>query len=319
MKVAIMGTGAMASLFGARMAQQGNEVWLVSGWKENVDTVRATGITVHQKDVEDITVFPHATMQAADVIADGVYPDLVLISCKGMQTAATVQKALPIIGEKTSVLTLQNGLGNAEVIAQYVPADRVYFGNASVASDLVKPGEVKDTTNRNRSPLISLMPFNREMTPRCKEIGDLFQSLGYDTNASLTAEKYVWTKLCVNSCANALAGISLLPNYIYSNDRDGFQIINHVCAEVVAVAKAKGIDADYDDLRSYVHFTLYNQHHYVSMCQDMHNKRPTEIDTINGAIVREGKKLGIPTPVNETLMHLVRLISNHYADQWIKD
>ena len=84
------------------------------------------------------------------------------------------------------------------------------------------------------------------------------------------------------------------------------------------MAKAKGIDADYDDLRSYVHFTLYNQHHYVSMCQDMHNKRPTEIDTINGAIVREGKKLGIPTPVNETLMHLVRLISNHYADQWIK-
>ena len=82
------------------------------------------------------------------------------------------------------------------------------------------------------------------------------------------------------------------------------------------MAQAKGIPLDYQETRAYVHATYYNQHHYVSMCQDIHNRRPTEIDAINGTIVREGRALGIPTPVNETLMHLVRLITKHYDDQW---
>ncbi len=82
------------------------------------------------------------------------------------------------------------------------------------------------------------------------------------------------------------------------------------------MAGAKGISSDYEELRSYVHFTLYNKNHYTSMCQDVHNRRPTEIDAINGAVVREGKRLGVPTPVNETLTHLIRLIQNHYQERW---
>lgn len=312
-----MGTGAMACLFGGRMLQAGNEVWLVSGWKEQVEKIATDGLTLSEKDHEDVILHPHVTLHPEDVIANGApYPDLVMISSKGYQTSRTVKNALPLIGPETRVLTLQNGMGNADAIAAYVPADRIFFGAASVASDAPAIGHVKDTTNRNRSPLISIIPYNHVEDPFCGELGKLFSSLGYSTEASVAAERFVWKKLSVNCCGNAIAGISQLANYIYSNDRDAFILMNQICAEVCAVANAKGIFMDYEETRAYVHFTYYSQHHYVSMCQDIHNKRPTEIDTINGYIVKEGKRLGIPTPVNETLMHLVRLISNHYADQW---
>lgn len=317
MKIVIMGTGAMACLFGGRMMQAGNEVWLVSGWKEQADTIASKGLTLSEKDQEDVILHPHVTLHAEDVVADGgKYPDLVMISSKGYQTGRTIKNALPVVGPETRVLTLQNGMGNADVIASYVPAEHVFFGAASVAADVPALGHVKDTTNRNRSPLISIIPYTRKEDAFCEKLGDLFTSMGYSTEASVAAERFVWKKLSVNCCGNAIAGISQLANYIYSNDQDAFVMMNQVCAEVCAVANAKGIFMDYEETRAFVHFTYYSQHHYVSMCQDIHNKRQTEIDTINGYIVREGKRLGVPTPVNETLMHMVKLISNHYKDQW---
>lgn len=311
MKIAIMGTGAMACLFGGRLMNQGHEVWLISGWKQHLEKIQKDGLTV-QREADSFQVKPHATQRAADVTEAGGYPDLVLISCKGMETRSTVKKALPIIGPETYVLTLQNGIGNADVIAESVAHDRIVYGSASVAADLIELGHVKDTTNRNRSPLVSMMPFNRVMNARCEEIGQLFTDIGYDTNASLSAEKNIWTKLCVNCCANATGAVTRLPNYIYSNDRYGFQLINKLCAEVVTVAQAKGIDLDYEDMRAYIHLTLHNQHHFISMLQDVHNKRPIEVDTINGAVVREAKKLGIPTPVNETMALVLKVIAGNY-------
>ena len=316
MKIAIMGTGTMASLFAARMLQAGHEVWMVSGWKEQVEKIAADGLTLEQDGCEDITFYPHVTLNAADAVTDGVFPELVMISSKGYQTERTVKNALPLIGKESRVLTLQNGMGNAEIIAGYVPVERVFFGAASLASDAKGLGRVKDTTNRNRTPLISIVPFTRKDDAWCSRLAKLFESLGYSTAAGPAAERFVWKKLCLNSCGNALAGLSQLANYVYSNDQDGFILISKIMTECVAVARANGVPLDYDEMRAFAQATYYNQHHFVSMCQDMHNKRQTEIDTINGFIVSEGRRLGVPTPVNETLVHLVRLIQRHYADQW---
>ena len=317
MKITIMGTGTMACLFGSRMLQAGNTVWLVSGWEQQVKKISQDGLILSEKDREDILCHPNVTLRAEEVIADGIYPDLVMISSKGYQTERTIQNALPIIGDQTRVLTLQNGMGNADTIAKHVRTDHIFFGAASVAADMVELGHVKDTTNRNRSPLISIIPFSHKEDDFCGKLGGLFTSLGYSTDASVAAERFVWKKLCVNCSANAVAGISQLANYLYAPDEDGSVILNQVCAEVCAVARAKNIPMDAQETAAYVHKTLDTQHHYVSMCQDMHNKRRTEIGTINAYIVKEGAALGIPTPVNETLMHLVNLISRHYEDQWV--
>ena len=316
MKIVIMGTGTMACLFGGRMEQHGHEVWLVTGWRAQAEKIAADGLRLIQKGHEDLLLHPHVTMDAAEAVADGVYPELVMISSKGYQTERTIRNAMSAIGSETRVLTLQNGMGNAEIIARYVPAERVFFGAASLAADAPGLGQIQDTTNFNRSPLVSIVPFTRQEDPFCTQLGELFGSMGYATDAGVAAEKFVWKKLCLNSCGNALAGIAQLSNYVYSNDQDGFILLSRLCAECVAVANACGIELDYDEQRAFTQATYYNQHHYVSMCQDMHYRRPTEIDTINGAIIREGRKHGVPTPVNETMYHLVRLISRHYDDQW---
>jgi len=316
MKIAILGTGAMACLFGGRMVQAGHEVWMVSRWRENVEKISRDGICLVEKDRPTLTLWPNATLCPGDVTADGISAELVLVSCKTWQTAETLRYSMDIIGENTCVLSLQNGLGNEKILAQYVNSNNLFFGSASLAAVIAEPGTVKEFTNRNRSPLISLMPMNRLIDERTARIGKLFQSLGYDTDASLNAETWIWTKLCVNCCANAVSAIAQLPNCLYSNDRDGFTLLNQITSEVCDVARAKGVDVNYEELRSFIHFTLYNKSHYTSMCQDVHNQRPTEIDAINGAVVQEGKRLGVPTPVNETLTHLVRLIQNHYEERW---
>lgn len=318
MKIVVMGTGVMACLFGGRMCEAGHDVWLVSNWKEQIEKISKDGLIVSEKDKEDKLFHPHAIYKADEVVADGKYPDLVLISSKGYQTAKTTINALPAIGSATLVLTLQNGMGNGETIAEKVPEDRVFQGAASVAADMVEYGHVADNTNRNRSPLINIMPFNRQDSDKCQVIEKLFTAMGYSTMVAAAAEKNIWKKLAMNSSGNAIAAISQLANFVYANDMDGFILLSQLCAEVCAVANAKGIPLDYYETRAFIHKTYYNQHHYVSTCQDVHNERATEIDTINGVIVREGKALGIPTPVNETVYHMVRLISNHYAEQWKK-
>lgn len=320
MKIAVMGTGAMACLFSSRMVLSGHEVWMVSGWEEQVEHIRRNGLILSEDGQKDAVVHPRVTLRAGDVTAGGAKaPELVLISCKGYQTARTIRKALELIGPDTRVLTLQNGMGNAETIAGFVPEDRLFFGAASVGADLPELGHVKDTTNRNRSPLISIIPYTRKPDVFCTVLGELFELLGYGTDASVAAEPFVWKKLCINCCANAIAGISQLENAVFSNDPDGFILIDRVCAEVCAVAGARGIDLPYEDTRAYIHFNFYNQFRHVSMCQDIHNRRPTEIDSINGAIVRMARDNGIPVPVNETLVHLVRLISRNYDFRWTQN
>lgn len=315
MKISVLGTGAMACLFAGRMAQVGHEVWMVSRWKENVEKIGRDGLRLMERGRPDLVAHPRATLHPEDVTADGVRPELVLVSCKTWQTEETVKYSLGIVGENTCVLSLQNGMGNEEILSRYVKADNVFFGAASVAAEIPEPGTVQDFTNRNRSPLISLMPMNRVMDKRTARIGELFQSLGYDTDASPAAERWIWRKLCINCCANAVSAVAQISNRLLANDRDGFILLSRITGEVCAVANAKSVPEDYEDLRAYIHFTLYNNGHYTSMCRDVHDRRPTEIDAINGAVVREGKRLGIPTPVNETLTHLVRLIENHYGEQ----
>lgn len=154
---------------------------------------------------DDLVLHPHVTLHAQDVVAGGAgYPELVMISCKGYQTVRTVANALPLIGPDTRVLTLQNGMGNAEIIAERVPVEHVFFGAASVAADSHELGHVVDTTNHNRIPLIGIAPLSRREDPFCDVLEKLFVSLGYTTSASVASEQFVWKKLCLNSCGNAL-------------------------------------------------------------------------------------------------------------------
>lgn len=315
MKVAIMGAGAMGCMFGAKMTLSGQEVWLIDGWKEHVERMRQMGLAMERDGVvENIPV--NACLEVQEALEQmGEYPGLVIIFCKGVETEAVTKKAIPLIGPKTLVLTLQNGIGNADMIARYVPKEQILFGAASAAAVLNGPGSIRDNTSK-RPNLIDIMPMNGVITEECEAVAEMITKAGMGTTATLETEKFIWTKLSLNCCVNAIATLTRLANVYTSNDPNGFILFNKIVAEVVAVAQAKGIDVEYEQVRSFVHLALHKQNHYPSMLQDARNKRPLEIDTMNGAVVQEGKRLGIPTPVNETLTLLVKLLAGNYEHIW---
>lgn len=316
MKICIMGAGAMGCMFGAKYVRSGQKVVLVDGWQNHVDAINTDGLFV-ERNGETYNVKIPATLssdEARNIL--GGAADLVMIFCKGMDTEKFVKKSLPVVDEHTCFLTLQNGIGNPEIIGKFISHDRVFFGGASAGSVLLGPGKIRDTTSDRAGALIHIMPLDRVINDRCIEVADAITKAGMVTAAEMYAEQYVWEKLCLNCCVNAPGVLTRLSLKDMTNDRDGFVLFDLIVKEVAAVAQAKGVDVDYEHLRSFVHMAGHKSPHYASMLQDAKNKRPLELSTITGAIVSEGKKFGIPTPVNETIMRLASMVSNHYEDQW---
>ncbi len=316
MKIVIMGAGAMGCMFGAKFVKTGQEVVLVDGWQAHVEAINANGLSV-ERNGETYNVKIPAVMQAEEARAIlGTAADLVMIFCKGMDTEKFVKNAMPVVDESTCFLTLQNGLGNPEIIGRFVPHDRVFFGGASAGSVLLAPGCIRDTTSDRSGALIHIMPLDRKINERCHEVANVITKAGMCTAAEMYAEQYVWEKLSLNCCVNAPGVLTRLNLMTMTNDRDGFILFDMIIREIAAVAQAKGVDVDYEHLRSFVHLAGHKSPHYASMLQDAKKKRPLELATITGAIVTEGKRLGISTPVNETILHLAAMVSNHYEDQW---
>lgn len=316
MKIAIMGAGAMGCMFGAKFVKTGQQVALVDGWQAHVDAINANGLDVERNGEVYNVKIPAMTSAEEARESLGGYADLVMIFCKGMDTQKFVERSMPVVDEHTCFLTLQNGIGNPEIIGKFIPHDRVFFGGASAGSVLLGPGKIRDTTSDRAGALIHIMPLDRKINERCQEVAAAITKAGMCTAAELYAEQYVWEKLCLNCCVNAPGVLTRLCLKDMTNDRDGFVLFDYIVREVAQVAQAKGVDVDYEHLRSFVHMAGHKSPHYASMLQDARNKRPLELNTLTGAIVREGKKLGIPTPVNETIMLLASMVSNHYEDQW---
>lgn len=315
MKIAIMGAGAMGCMFGAKYVRSGQDVCLVDGWKDHVDKMQKDGLNVERKG-ETYNVKIKAVMEVQEAVDYfGGAAELVMIFCKGMQTDEMIRRSLPLINEETCVLTLQNGIGNPEIIGKYVDHDRVLFGAASAGSVLLGPGSIRDTTS-DRPVLIHIMPLSRVMNDRCREVADVITKAGMGTEAELGTEQFVWEKLSLNCCVNATSVMTHMCLKDMTNDPNGKILFDHIVREVVNVALAKGVDTSYEHLREFVQLAGSKSEHYPSMLQDARNKRPLELDTITGAIVSEGRRLGIETPVNETILLITSMISDNYDKLW---
>lgn len=315
MKIAIMGAGAMGCMFGAKYVRSGQDVCLVDGWKDHVEKMQRDGLDVERKG-ETYNVKIKAVMDVQDAVEYfGGAADLVMIFCKGMQTDEMIQRSMPLIDGNTCVLTLQNGIGNPEIIGKYVDHDHVLFGAASAGSVLLGPGSIRDTTS-DRPVLIHIMPLSRVMNDKCKEVADVITKAGMGTEAELGAEQFVWEKLSLNCCVNATSVMTHMCLKDMTNDPNGKILFDHIVSEVAKVALAKGVDTSYEHLRDFVQLAGSKSEHYPSMLQDARNKRPLELDTITGAIVSEGRRLGIETPVNETILLITSMISANYDKLW---
>ncbi|MDR1376974.1 MAG: 2-dehydropantoate 2-reductase [Synergistaceae bacterium] len=309
MKTAILGSGAMGCLYGGMLAEAGNDVVLVDVWKEHMDAVNGSGLKIEDSNGERTV---KNIRGVTDPTAAGPV-DLVIVFVKATATEQAMRGALCLVGENTTVLTLQNGLGNVEKICGVVGAPRVVAGTTGHGSTLVGPGKIRHAGVGET--VIGAPNTSESSDGRVESLASFFGGAKLTTRISKNVMGLIWTKLVVNVAINALTAVTGLKNGRLVDFPETAELMKLSVEEACAVAKAKGIRFDVDDplehARNIARLTAANR---SSMLQDVMSKRPTEVSVINGAIVEEGKKLGIPTPVNAVLTNLVLTKQKTYEE-----
>lgn len=305
MKIAILGAGAMGSLYGGMLAEGGNEVWLVDVWQDHVDKINQEGLYIKGISGNRVIKNIKATSNSSDVKK----VDLVVIFVKSTITDIAVSTNKILFRHHPMVLTLQNGLGNIEKISTVVGKSNILAGITAHGSTMLAPGKI----NHAGIGETYLGELDGSISPRIQEIYNVFNESNLKTTLSHNVLGLIWDKLLVNVGINALTAITGLKNGELVKFQEAEELLKLAVKEAMAVANAKGIQLSYNDpinhTKKVCKATATN---HSSMLQDILNKRKTEIDMINGAIVKEGNLLGISTPINKTLTNLVSLLQKNF-------
>lgn len=303
MKIIIAGSGAMGSRFGIMLHQKGHEVILVDGWQEHIDLINKNGLKANLNGtevVEKIPAYHQNNLTDVDFSAD-----LVIVFTKAMQLDGMMQSLQTIIGEETTVLCLLNGIGHEEVIEKYVPRENILLGNTMWTAGMVGPGEV--TLFGNGSVDLQNLGAGREFL--AKEIATVLTEAGLNARYADNILASIYKKACVNGTMNGLATILDSNMADFGETTHADEIVESIVSEFLAVAKVENVELNLDEVLTQIK-GCYNREtiglHHPSMHQDLiANNRLTEIDYINGAIVRKGKKYNVPTPYCSFLTQLV--------------
>lgn len=311
MKFAIIGAGVMGSLVGALLKKAGEEVWLVDTNPVIIEHIRQHGLKVEIGGKEETVSLNVA--QTPDSIKETM--DVVLFLVKGCYTEAAASSAQCLVGPNTYVMTLQNGLGNVEILAKYYNFERILYGILEFAGKPVDVGHVKGFISANSK--ICFGPASHTLTGDMQKIADILGKSDIKVILEDNIDGEVWIKLRNNS-TNAVFGLLRLTIGQALAAEGTEEVIKAVRDEVIAVAKAKGVSFATEQLvvnggKTSVNPELYA--HLPSTAYDMLHKNRTEIEFINGAVYKEGQRLGVPTPYNELLYRLVKIMENTYDMQ----
>jgi 2-dehydropantoate 2-reductase len=298
-KIAIVGTGAMGSVYAGILGDAGNEVWAVDVWAEHVDAINARGLTVEGAS-GNRTVRIEATTDSAEV---GVC-DLVVIATKALDIEAAAAAAKPLVGPDTVVLPIQNGLGSADRIAAVLGEERVAIGVVGgFGASIVGPGHV----HHNGWELVRLGERRGPATPRIRRIAKVWQDAGFRVQVYDDVDQLVWEKLICNVCFSGTCAILERPIREVLDDVAAWHVASTCAQEAYDVARARGIRLSFDDPVAYVRaFGERIPAARPSVLLDVLAGRPSEIDVINGAIPPAARAVGLAAPVNETVTALVK-------------
>ena len=297
LQIVIFGVGAMGSLFGSRLSQLAR-VTLFGNWAEQIETVRRDGLTISYPNGSTT----HHTLRITNNLAEVPPADLALILVKSYQTERAAQQAAQILKPDGLAVTLQNGLGNREILAEAVGPQRAGLGITAQGATILAPGQLY---HAGQGPTyLADMPGQSD---RLAEMVALFNAAGLETSLVDNADSLVWGKLAINAGINPLTALLEIPNGALAEDEQLSQMMAAAASEVAQVAAAQGIRLPYEDAaRRTAEVSRATASNRSSMLQDVSRAAPTEIEAISGAVVRFGKRLGIPTPVNEFLLRTVK-------------
>ena len=314
MKIAMIGSGAAGSVFAAYLKKGGAELYLVDRYQAHMDKIARDGLVFVTPAGEEVLTGFYTAPTAEQI---GIM-DIVILMVKATQTDSVMPTALPCIGPDTVVVSLQNGLGNDDVLANYLPTDRIICGFGTIGTELPQPGTC---VSKPESGVI--MHFGASQKSALNDsAGQYLQKTfikgGCEARYEENIKPFIWKKAISNSGYNTLSAITRIKVGPEIADPHGQSLIWQVWKEGCEVAKADGAGDLWPELQAEMPrlaegFATY----YPSMAQDvLIHQRQTEISVLNGAIVKYGEKYGIPTPVNSVLTAVISCIQNNYDKQY---
>lgn len=291
----MVGTGAMASLLAARLARSGAALVTLAGtWREALVAIATHGVLV-EEDGRRWSV-PVATALLLDTLGPA---EVVLVLVKSHRTRAVAEAAAQAMAPGGLVVTLQNGLGNREALEAAAGASCVAVGVATLGATLLAPGRVRSVPGQ------VTLGTDAATAERVERLAALLRTSGIETELSGDIDRLVWRKLAANCAINPLTALHRVPNGSLLDAPGLRDTLVAAAREVGAVAAARGIDLGMDPADLALEVARATAANRSSMLQDLGRGAPTEIEALNGAVVREGRRLGVPTPVNEALWRQV--------------
>jgi 2-dehydropantoate 2-reductase len=292
--VMIVGTGAMACLFAARLVEGGSSVTMLGTWQEGLEILRQEGVRLQEMDGRESRFPVQVTMHPEDCR----YAKSALVLVKSWQTERAARQLAVCLDEGGMALTLQNGLGNREALTFVLGAERVALGVTTAGASLVAPGTIRVAGNGK----VILGAH-----PRLETLADCLHTAGFSVEFVADPESLLWGKLVVNAAINPLTALLRIPNGELLTRPSARQLMIDAAREAALVAKLQDIKLPYPDpVKRVEEVARETASNLSSMLQDVLRGAPTEIEAINGAIMRKGVQLGVPTPVNAILYQMVK-------------
>ena len=299
MQVCVLGAGSLGSVIGGVLARAGHDVTLVTRNVAHVDAIRRAGLTlVDDRSRTDVPV-------AAATSLDGLQPpDLLVVLVKSFDTRPAMEAAARLVGDDTLILTLQNGVGCEEIIAEVVGGDRLIAGRTFVGGRMTEPGVVEYGIAGRTTVLGEL---DGRTTERLRAIADTFGASGLEVEISTDIVAMMWDKLFVNIATGAWSALTGLPYGELSVHPDVERMAIVTVEEGMAVAQALGIEVATRDPRIPWRRAWEGLPYgfKASMLQSVEKGSRTEVDVMHGAVVAGGRRAGVPTPVNDALVAAV--------------
>lgn len=314
MKIAMIGAGAMGSILGAHFILGGAEVFLVDPFEAHIKAMQENGLKlkINQEEQQCLKV---TAVTTADQVREKM--DLILFMVKGLYTESAVKSAVCLADEHTYCMTLQNGIGNADILAKYFNPDKILAGIVEFGGRMEEPGSVIALINPT-ARIAFASTTEEEPDDFVKGIAQVLEKAGLKAQAMHKSEidSIIWFKLAKNCSGNPICAVTRLPLGPYNNTEEGLPIEKAVFEEVEAVANAQGIHLAAQGKPHKISKESQMYQHLPSTAQDVKAHKKTEIDFLNGAVVRMGEKYGVPTPYNHMITALVKIIEQNYENQF---
>ena len=296
MRIVVIGAGALGASLGARLARAGNAVTLVDAWAAHVDAINERGLLAH--GVPEAVEIRLAAALPADAPTS---QELALLAVDANSTKQAAALAARCLRSDGVAMTLQNGIGNVETLTATLGPERVVGGSTMCSFRTIGPGEVEQTS----AAKTILGELDGATSERVLRLRDLMRAAGYPTEVSADIMATIWEKLVVNVSINPICAITGLRMGEMARLPATDRYQDYLLDEALAVARAKGLALPEADLRARIKAHCWDKYSKPSMLQHLEAGRQTEIEALNGALVREARALGVTVPFNEAIAMLI--------------